>query len=812
MADGNFVNKKIKQKTIVAADFWCGAGGTSTGLVDAINELGWNLELTAVNHWEIAVATHSKNHPDARHFCKSVDSLSPLELFPKRRIKLLLASPECVHHSKARGGKPRDEQRRADAWDIQRWVEKLFIENLIIENVEEFTDWGPLDAKGQPIKSKKGVYFKRFVDFLEELYTVEWRILNCADYGDATTRKRFFLLAKRGKNKKIFFPPPTHASRKILESKQPDLFNPDELQPWVSAREIINWNLKGKNVFGRKKPLSDNTMRRIYAGSRKYSGIDIPERQIFVVKSLVDLLDKKKKNKPEKLNKWEFEKQLKKQPEIIVPDWEIIERNEKSEIIRHEQFPSVSELEALRELKQKEADHIYQTSPIKIDLSKFKGFTMGTGGPTGQQRPRDIDEPVRTILTDHRQNVFEPKLEPFLFNNSGTERRDRSIEEPTFTQRTGRTQGVATPKIEPFIINQKGTTQRMREIGEPTFTQTANSVGQYVCQPYMVNLSHTQNNDEGMCKELQNPLPVICGKGMLGVVEPFFVAFHGGQKDGGVNRSHDIEKPVPTLDTSNRFGVVEAFLVPTNHGKNDDRAHSLEDPTKTITGVDAMGIAEPCLIKYHGNEKDAHSTNEPLSTITTKDRLGLAEPFLAQYFGGATAVSIDEPCPTITANYEHYAVVTPFAVKFNNNEDAKDLNEPVPTITTREKIGIGQPFMIQFFGERDGQNPRTREVDSPIWTVTPQIRQGIVEPFLVKLEDCKGKAIHGLLLLELGAILVINFRMLHQTELAAAMSFPPDYYFHGTRDEQVKQIGNAVPRKTAKALCLAQLQGGKKCE
>lgn len=698
MADGKFT--KLRKK-IIAADMWCGGGGTSTGLSEAVKELGYDLELTAVNHWEIAVATHTKNHPNARHFCKTVDSLSPLELFPDRRIKLLVASPECVGHSKARGGAPTTEQRRADAWDIQRWTEKLFIENLIIENVEEFTQWGPLDSNGRPLKSKKGLYFKQFIDFLNLTYTVEWKILNCADYGDATTRKRFFLLAKRGKNKKISFPAPTHASRKVLESGQQHLFNQNDLKQWVSAREIINWDLKGKNIFGRKKSLSENTMRRIYAGLRKYSGIDIPERQFS--------------DNPE---------------------------------------------------EQKEFDKIYQTSPIKIDFSKFKGFTMGTGGPTGQLNPRSADEPVRTILTDHRQNVFAPKVEPFVLPNEGFHKGNsaRKIEEPipTVTSRGGGN------VIEPFLINQKGTTQRMREIDEPSFTQTAASVGQYLCQPYMVNLSHTSNKDEGMCKDLETPLPVICGKGMLGVVEP--------------------------------------FIIPCNHGK-DGRTQDIDDPMKTITGIPTFGIAEPYLVKYNTTNTDgAHSSDEPISTITTKDRLGLAEPFLVQYFGGMTAVSVDNPVPTITANYEHYALVTPFAVKFNNNEDAKDLNEPVPTITTKDKIGLGQPFMIQFFGERDGQKPRTRDIDSPVWTVTPQIRQGIVEPFLVKLEDAKGKAIHGLLLMELGAILVVNFRMLHQTELAAAMSFPADYYFHGTRDQQVRQIGNAVPVKTAKALCKAILQ------
>lgn len=216
---------KKKQRVIKAADLWCGGGGSSTGIANAIKKLGYKLDLTACNHWSVAVATHQKNHPTARHYNKEIDSINPLALFEDRKLDLLWASPECVHHSRARGGKPRDEQRRADAWDLQRWIEKLYVKTIIIENVREFVDWGPLGEDNKPLKSKKGVYFKQFIDFLKILYTVEYRVLNCADYGDPTTRERFFLIAKRGKNKKIFFPEPTHASRKTLAKKQPNLFD-----------------------------------------------------------------------------------------------------------------------------------------------------------------------------------------------------------------------------------------------------------------------------------------------------------------------------------------------------------------------------------------------------------------------------------------------------------------------------------------------------------------------------------------------------------------------------------------------------------
>jgi DNA (cytosine-5)-methyltransferase 1 len=278
--------KATLTQTKFAADFWCGGGGTSEGLMQAAEELGMEIYLTAVNHWDIAVATHSANHAHARHYCKAVDSLSPLDLFPDRVLDILIASPECTHHSNARGGKPRDEQKRADANDIKRWVEKLYVKKMFLENVKEFMDWGPLDRDGNVIEKKKGVYFWHFIKFLRETHHVEWKILNCANYGDATTRERFFLKAvHKDLRRRPVWAIPSHTKRESIENldTQPSFFNnPKTMQPWKPAKEIIDWSLKGESIFLTpedvkerklkiKRPLSDNTMKRIIAGLFKYS-------------------------------------------------------------------------------------------------------------------------------------------------------------------------------------------------------------------------------------------------------------------------------------------------------------------------------------------------------------------------------------------------------------------------------------------------------------------------------------------------------------------------------------------------------------
>ena len=254
MADGKIPRiRKIGTKVVNAVDLFCGAGGTSTGLIDAVTSLGYEIQLTAINHWDVAIATHAKNHDDVRHFCQSIETLNPTDIIKGGRLQLLVASPECTHHSRARGGKPRSDQKRADAWLLMRWIEKLYIENILIENVKEFMEWGPLTAQGKPDKRHKGEYFKAFISQLRINYTVDWKIINCADHGDPTTRERFFLIAKRGMKKKIVWPERTHASRKdiakLVAGGEPD----HGLIPWVPAREIIDWELEGTSIFGRKK-------------------------------------------------------------------------------------------------------------------------------------------------------------------------------------------------------------------------------------------------------------------------------------------------------------------------------------------------------------------------------------------------------------------------------------------------------------------------------------------------------------------------------------------------------------------------------
>jgi len=254
-----------------SADLYCGGGGSTTGIELAEECLGMiPTTKTAINHWQLAIDTHAMYHPDVRHKCANVDNLDPRAVIPGGRLKLLWGSPECVHHSNARGGKPRSDQSRASAWQIARWAEALYIGRIIIENVEEFRSWCPLDEEGQPIWKLKGQTYLAFLRSLRSLgYHVQDRVLCCADYGDATSRQRLFILAHRGR--KVRWPEPLYSKHgtATLFGKQPK---------WRAAREIIDWNLKGETIFGRKRPLVPKTIHQIEKGLSKYGG------QPFIIK------------------------------------------------------------------------------------------------------------------------------------------------------------------------------------------------------------------------------------------------------------------------------------------------------------------------------------------------------------------------------------------------------------------------------------------------------------------------------------------------------------------------------------------------
>ncbi|PWV90238.1 DNA (cytosine-5)-methyltransferase 1 [Paenibacillus cellulosilyticus] len=261
----------MQQLRELVVDNFAGGGGASTGIEMAI---GRSVDV-AINHDPAAIAMHEANHPDTVHYCESVWDVDPRDVAAGQQVGLVWLSPDCTHHSKARGGKPRQKGIRGLAWVGVRWAATVKPRVIMLENVEEFMEWGPLDADGRPIKAKKGRTFRSFVNALRRHgYRVEWRVLKACDYGAPTTRKRLFMIA-RCDGKPIVWPEESHAEAGSLAVKS------GRKMPYRVAAEIIDWSIPCPSIFERKKPLAENTMRRIARGLKKFV-LDNPDP--FIIK------------------------------------------------------------------------------------------------------------------------------------------------------------------------------------------------------------------------------------------------------------------------------------------------------------------------------------------------------------------------------------------------------------------------------------------------------------------------------------------------------------------------------------------------
>lgn len=265
-------------------DLFCGAGGTSTGVENARYKGTKCAKVIAcVNHDANAIASHAANHPDVLHFTEDIRTLelSPLIAHLEKCRKdypdalvVLWASLECTNFSKAKGGKPRDADSRTLAEHLFRYIEAINPDYIQIENVEEFMSWGDLDEKGKPISKDAGRLYKQWVENVCGYgYRFAYRILNSADYGAYTSRRRFFgIFAKY--NLPIVFPEPTHSKEGFS-----GLFG--RLHRWKPVREVLDFSDEGESIFVRKKPLVDATLERIYAGLIKFVA---GGKEAFIVK------------------------------------------------------------------------------------------------------------------------------------------------------------------------------------------------------------------------------------------------------------------------------------------------------------------------------------------------------------------------------------------------------------------------------------------------------------------------------------------------------------------------------------------------
>lgn len=250
----------------LVVDNFAGGGGASTGIEQA---LGRSVDI-AINHDIDAIRMHETNHPHTKHYCESVWEIDPRKATNGQPVGLAWFSPDCKHFSKAKGGKPVEKAIRGLAWVAVRWAATVQPRVIMLENVEEFKTWGPLTSEGKPCKKRSGKTFRSFTNALKRLgYEVEFNELRACDYGAPTIRKRLFMIARRD-GQPIQWPKATHGDPKSAPVKS------GKLKPYNTAADIIDWSITCPSIFDRKKPLAENTLRRIARGIQKFV-IDNPE-------------------------------------------------------------------------------------------------------------------------------------------------------------------------------------------------------------------------------------------------------------------------------------------------------------------------------------------------------------------------------------------------------------------------------------------------------------------------------------------------------------------------------------------------------
>ncbi|MDT0355649.1 DNA cytosine methyltransferase [Herbaspirillum huttiense F1] len=563
-------------------DNFAGGGGASTGIEMAF---GRPVDV-AINHDGEALAMHEANHPTTRHYREDVFTVHPGFVTQQQPIGLAWFSPDCKHHSKAKGGKPREKKIRGLAWVCLKWGTFQMPRAIAIENVEEFQDWGPLDEEGSPIKAEKGRTFRAFVDALstgldrdhpdvpeifEALgadfpmhrlyaglgYKVEWRILRACDYGTPTIRKRLFIFARRD-GLPIVWPEPTHGDPKSAAVKA------GKLLPYRTAAECIDWSIPCPSIFERSKPLKEATLRRIAKGVMK-----------FVVNSA--------------------------DPFIV-------------------KFSENSTGQSLDE----------PLHTVMAGAPRFGVVVPSVMHMThqGADRNGSVNEPLATVTGANRgeQALVTAALAPFITEHANAStQRNMPADEPLRTQcaevKGGHFALVSATLVDAAHGEQSPSGVKRwgagaHDIEKPIGTVTASGGNQALVSATLVQTGYGERTGQApRVPGIDKPLgTVVAGGGKHALVSAMLAKHYGGVVGTGVN------VPFGTVTTSDHHSVVTSHLVKL---RNSQFGQSVDEPMPTLTaGGWHVGEVRAFLIKYYGADQDPR-LEEPLHTVTTKDRFGL---------------------------------------------------------------------------------------------------------------------------------------------------------------------------------------------
>ncbi len=501
-------------------DNFAGGGGASTGIEMAT---GYSVDI-AINHDPEAIKMHKANHPNTKHYCENVWAVDPVKACNGHPVGLAWFSPDCKHFSKAKGGKPKDKNIRGLAWVACRWAGLVRPRVIMLENVEEFKTWGPLNRGHHPIKAKQGKTFEKFVQQLNDLgYTVEFKELIAADYGAPTMRKRFFLIA-RCDGKPIVWPEPTHAPADSEEVKA------GLKKPYVGAYTQLDFSLPCPSIFDTSeeikekygiravRPLAQKTMDRIARGLKKFV-LDNPE------------------------------------PFII----QCNHGGERRPNDIREPMPTIT------------GKHGYGiVEPYMVQIGQT-GFA--------KDRSKDVREPLTTIVSKNEHCLIEPTLAPYMGTNT-TNHPGGNCKDPIHTITTGNQQCLISPTLIQYHSETSKDGVRGQTIKDPIMTVDSSNryglvasflhkyydggykgAGETVENPLptvtawdhnsvvTANLIQMNNHCDG--KDIRQPLPTItAGDGHFGEVRAFLIKYYG-QGTG-----QDIKDPLDTVTAQDRFGLV----------------------------------------------------------------------------------------------------------------------------------------------------------------------------------------------------------------------------------------------------------------
>ncbi|WP_339234652.1 DNA cytosine methyltransferase [Paenibacillus sp. FSL R5-0517] len=491
----------------IIVDNFAGGGGASTGIELAT---GRSVDI-AINHDPAAIAMHEVNHPDTEHYCESVWEVNPVEAVKGRPVGLAWFSPDCKHFSKAKGGKPVAKEIRGLAWVAVRWAATVKPRVIMLENVEEFTTWGPLTADGYPDKDQKGRTFRTFVNALRRQgYKVEWKELRACDYGAPTIRKRLFMVARRD-GKPIVWPEPTHGAPDSAEVKS------GKRLPWRTAAEIIDWTIPCPSIFERKKPLAENTMRRIARGMQKFV-IDNPEPFVMRVNfsgsnhHYCDSIQEPLKTITAK-NGWG----------LVTPY--IARIGQTGYAGDRLQYKATDPLTTITT----KAEHLLVTPVLGVNTTGHPGSAP--------------DEPLRTVTTGNQHMLISPALIQMGYGDPEG-RRVLDLNKPLGTVTAG---GNKFAIASAFIARHFGESVGS-SVDEPIGTVTAGGGGKSaLVTSHLVKMRGTNTG-----QPVTDPLQTITAGGLhFGEVRAFLMKYYGSADNG-----QTLDKPLHTITTKDRFGLV----------------------------------------------------------------------------------------------------------------------------------------------------------------------------------------------------------------------------------------------------------------